>query len=95
MEMPKEMMKEIDFVFCHLSDDPTDDDVDKDDDGLIHCHFCRKPSLEVKSDDDDGGCMEDPPFSDDPLVNPDSPIAPVVAKLNEEKATNQLLKEPW
>uniref|UniRef100_A0A1X7TC30 Uncharacterized protein n=1 Tax=Amphimedon queenslandica TaxID=400682 RepID=A0A1X7TC30_AMPQE len=51
-------------------DDNTDDDVDKDDDGLIHCQFRRKPSLEVKShDDDDDGCMEDPPFSDDSLVN--------------------------
>lgn len=42
---------------------------DKDDDGLMHRQFCRKPLLEVRSDDDDDGFREDPPFSDYPLVN--------------------------
>ncbi|XP_019856540.1 PREDICTED: uncharacterized protein LOC105314041 isoform X2 [Amphimedon queenslandica] len=64
-----------------------------------HIRICkRKPSMEVKSDDDDDddddGCMEDPPFNDDPIVNLDSPIAPAVAELNKEEAPNQVLKEP-
>lgn len=56
-------------------------------------NFFRKLSIEVKSDDDDG-CMEYPLFSDNSLVNLDSPITPVVAELSEEKATNQLPMEP-